>query len=269
MAIINIASYKFVALSALENLQKALQDECQRLHIMGTIFLGEEGINLILAGEREDIDAFIHFITAYDAFSDMQFKESVSVERPFRRMRVRLKKEIVSMRLDGADPRQQTGTHLPVQTFKQWLDEGRDITLIDTRNDYEVALGTFENAIDFDIKEFNQFPKAIADSQFDREKIMVMFCTGGIRCEKASIAAFNAGYKNVYQVQDGILKYFEECGGAHYNGDCFVFDRRTAITPDLQETGLTQCPRCDHFISPEEQNHPKYAAWQRCQYCPD
>lgn len=269
MAIINIASYKFVALDELDVLREQLLTKCEERNLMGTILLGHEGINLILAGERADIDAFTTFLTSYAAFADMAFKESESKEKPFRRMRVRLKQEIVTMRVEGADPTVQTGKHLPVKTFKQWLDEGRDITLIDTRNDYEVQLGSFDNAIDFSIHEFNQFPKAIADSSLDRKKTMVMFCTGGIRCEKASIAALDAGFTDVYQVQDGILKYFEDCGGEHYHGDCFVFDRRCAITPELKETGLTQCPRCDHFIPLEEQQHPKYQAWQRCQYCSD
>jgi len=265
--IVNIAAYKFVRLENLESLQSELLAQCQNWSLFGTILLGAEGINLILAGEREGIDAFIAMMNADSHFQGMDFKESLSEQAPFRRMRVRLKKEIVTMKADDLEL-EHRGKHLPAKQLKQWLDEGRRFTFLDTRNDYEVAIGTFVGAEHFDIKVFSEFPEKVQQMQADREQPMVMFCTGGIRCEKASVAALQAGFKEVYQLEGGILKYFEEVGAAHYQGDCFVFDQRTAITPEFKETGLTQCPRCDHFIKPEEQNHPAYIAWKRCQYCP-
>lgn len=265
--IVNLAAYKFVNLNELETLQAELLEQCEAWQLQGTILIAHEGINLILAGERAGVDQFMAMMNADPRFVGMDFKESYSEKAPFRRMRVRIKQEIVTMKIPGVAPLQLTGKHLPAKTLKQWLDEGRDFTFLDTRNDYEVEIGTFEKAEHFDIKIFSEFPEKVAEMTADRDKPMVMFCTGGIRCEKASVAALQAGFKEVYQLQGGILKYFEEVGGEHYKGDCFVFDRRTAITPEFKETGLTQCPRCDHFINPEEQNHPKYEAWNRCQYC--
>tara|TARA_R110000868_G_scaffold392875_1_gene663691 strand:- start:7541 stop:8383 length:843 start_codon:yes stop_codon:yes gene_type:complete len=269
-SIVNLAAYKFVDLAEAQliELQQQLLAEAERLQIKGTILLGGEGINLIIAGERDDIDHFTTYMKNLKPFADITFKESLSEERPFRRMRVRLKQEIVTMRVPGVSPDDGGRHYLDAKQLKQWLDEGRDFTFLDTRNDYEVEIGTFDKAIDLDIEEFNEFPEKVKQLEADREKPMVMFCTGGIRCEKASVAAEQAGFKEVYQLHDGILKYFEECGGEHYRGDCFVFDRRAAITPELKETGITQCPRCDTFIQPEDQDHPKYVAWNRCQYCP-
>ncbi len=266
--IVNIAAYKFVDLTDLETLRVRLLEQCEAWDLQGTILLGAEGINLIMAGDRQGIDSFIVMMNADERFKGMDYKESLSSKRPFRRMRVRLKQEIVTMKVPGAAPKQQTGQHLPAKELKKWLDEGKDFTFLDTRNAYEVELGSFEKAEYFDIDVFSEFPEKVKQMPADRDKPMVMFCTGGIRCEKASIAAMNAGFKEVYQLDGGILKYFEEVGGEHYRGDCFVFDQRTAITPEFKETGLTQCPRCNHFITEAEQNHPDYIAWDRCQYCP-
>jgi UPF0176 protein len=266
--IINIAAYKFVELDNLETLQNEMLQNCLAWQLKGTILLGTEGINLILAGERDGIDNFVAMMNADVRFQGMDFKESFSEKRPFRRMRVRLKKEIVTMKVEGVQPKNRTGKRISATELKQWLDEGRDFTFLDTRNGYEVKIGTFEKANYFDIAVFSEFPEQVQNMQADHDKPMVMFCTGGIRCEKASVAALDAGFKEVYQLEGGILKYFEEVGGEHYHGDCFVFDQRTAITPEFKETGLTQCPCCNHFITPADQQHPDYIAWKRCQYCP-
>lgn len=267
-SVVNLAAYKFVTLKDLESLQAQLLEQCNGWGLKGTILLAEEGINLILAGTREGTDQFIAMMNVDADFSGMDFKQSLSEKMPFRKMRVRIKAEIVTMRVEGVSPQHKTGKHLSAKELKQWLDEGRDFTFLDTRNEYEVEIGTFEKAATLPLQIFSEFPEQVKTLTADRSKPMVMFCTGGIRCEKASVAALDAGFQEVYQLDGGILKYFEECGGAHYRGDCFVFDQRTAITPEFTETGLTQCPRCNHFITPAEQVHPAYVAWNRCQYCP-
>ncbi len=263
----NIAAYKFVDLNDLETLQAHLTQVCQELNLKGTILLATEGLNLMLAGPVAAIDNFLHTLTCDQRFADIEVKRSESIEAPFRRMRVRIKNEIVNMRMDNVRPLEKTGQRLSAMELKQWLDEKRDFIFLDTRNDYEIEIGKFAAAEHLSINMFNQFPEAVKQMPVDREKPMVMYCTGGIRCEKASVAALEAGFKEVYQLEGGILKYFEECGDEHYEGNCFIFDQRTAVTPQLAETGLVQCPRCDHFIQPEEQNHPDYVAFKRCQYC--
>ena len=265
--IVNIASYKFIELTQLEQLQKQLLEKSDALSVKGTIVLSKEGINLMLAGGQTAIDQFIGFLTSDERFTDMPFKKSFSDTVPFRRMRVRLKKEIVTMKKPDADPNQLSSCYISPETLKQWLDEKKDITLLDTRNHYEVALGSFEGTEHLSINYFSEFPEAVKQADFDKEKTVVMFCTGGIRCEKASLEMQHQGYKNVYQLDGGILNYFQQCGSTHYQGDCFVFDQRTALDSDLNETGIKQCPHCDRFIQVEEQNHPGFIAWKRCQYC--
>ena len=269
MNIVNIAAYKFVNLTELDALQQQLLDVCLDLNIKGTILLSEEGINLILAGVANSIDTFITHLTNDTRFVDIDFKKSPSEKHPFRRMRVRLKEEIVTMKVPGVAPEKHTGKRISAQQLKQWLDENKEFNFIDTRNDYEIELGTFNKAVDFDIKKFSDYPEVIKQSTLDRSKPTVTFCTGGIRCEKATVATMDAGFEDVYQLDGGILKYFEECGSDHYHGNCFVFDQRTSITSQFAETGLTQCPRCNHFITADEQGHPDYIAWKRCQYCPN
>ena len=151
--------------------------------------------------------------------------------------------------------------------MKKWLDEERDILLLDTRNDYELRIGTFEKAVDLDIKTFRQFPAAIEKLNIDKDKTVVMFCTGGIRCEKASVVMENQGWNNVYQLEGGVLNYFEEVGGEHWNGDCFVFDQRVALNSELMETGIEMCFICREPLSEEEQKSEEYKIMEYCPYC--
>lgn len=240
MSVVNISCYKFVSLNDREALKADLTARCLEFGLKGTILLAPEGINVFLAGSRAAIDAIVAHLRADPRFADLQPKESLSAERPFKRMRVRLKKEIITMKHPLIRPEAGRAPSVAAATLKQWLDrgaddEGRPVVMLDTRNDYEVAAGTFENAVDYDIGIFSEFPPRLAEHRADYAgKTVVSFCTGGIRCEKAAIHMKEIGIEHVYQLEGGILKYFEEVGGAHYQGDCFVFDDREVLSADLQ-----------------------------------
>ena len=240
MSVVNISCYKFVTLTDREALKAALTARCLELDLKGTILLAPEGINVFLAGSRGAIDAIVADLRADPRFADLQPKESLSAEPPFKRMRVRLKKEIITMKHPLIRPEAGRAPSVAAATLKLWLDrgmddEGRPVVMLDTRNDYEVAAGTFDNAVDYAIGVFSEFPPRLERHLADYAgKTVVSFCTGGIRCEKAAIHMKEIGIERVYQLEGGILKYFEEVGGAHYHGDCFVFDEREAVSADLQ-----------------------------------
>jgi UPF0176 protein len=240
VTVVNISCYKFVTLTDREALKADLTARCLERDLKGTILLAPEGINVFLAGSRDAIDAIVGYLRADPRFADLQPKESLSDEPPFRKMRVRLKKEIITMKHPLIRPEAGRAPSVAAATLKQWLDRGvddagRPVVMLDTRNDYEVAAGTFENAVDFNIGLFSDFPPLLAERRDDYAgKTVVSFCTGGIRCEKAAIHMKSIGIEHVYQLEGGILKYFEEVGGAHYRGDCFVFDERETLSADLQ-----------------------------------
>ncbi len=240
MHVVNISCYKFITLTDREALKAALAQRCQALDLKGTILLAPEGINVFLAGSREAIDEMVAWLRADPRFADLRPKESLSASAPFKKLRVRLKKEIITMKMPLIRPEEGRAPSVAAATLKQWLDrgcddEGRPVVMLDTRNDYEVAAGTFEDAVDFDIGCFSEFPPRLARHRDDfAGKTVVSFCTGGIRCEKAAIHMQAVGIERTYQLEGGILKYFEEVGGAHYRGDCFVFDQREALSADLQ-----------------------------------
>lgn len=234
-AIINISAYKFIQLDKLPTLKAHFLAHGQRLNIKGTILLAAEGINLMLSAPRQVMDEFLAILRADARFADIIPKESVSAQPVFARFKVRIKKEIISMGDPTVTPQTKTAEHLNPKIFKQWLDEGRDITVLDTRNDYEVSAGTFDKAIDLNIENFRDFPQACSQlEQLNKDKPVVMFCTGGVRCEKAALPVMQLGFKSVYQLDGGIIKYFELCGGAHYQGHCFVFDERELVDTQLQ-----------------------------------
>ena len=195
-------------------------------------------------------------------------KLSWSEDQPFNRMLVKAKREIITMRRPDVDPARAPAPRLAPETLKQWLDEGREVLLLDTRNQFEVALGTFRNAIDLKLASFSDLPQAAAaiDERW-KTRPVVTFCTGGIRCEKAAPLLVKEGYGEVYQLDGGILKYFEHCGGAHYQGECFVFDKRVALGPDLEPTGTAQCYACQAVLSLAEQASPDYAYGLHCPHC--
>ncbi len=183
-------------------------------------------------------------------------------------MLVKIKKEIIAFGVAGIDPANHPTPKLPARTLKQWLDEGRPVTLLDTRNDYEVRMGTFRGAVAARVRHFREFPGAVPRLRTElKEQPIVMFCTGGIRCEKAGPFMERAGFKNVHQLDGGILKYFEECGGAHYDGECFVFDRRVGVDPELRETKSVLCFHCQSPLTESEQSNPRYVPDISCPHC--
>jgi UPF0176 protein len=264
----NIAAYKFAPLSELKELRARLLALAKRLGLKGTILLSPEGINLFVAGGTNAIEELLRQLRSVSGLEELQVKTSETGQQPFNRMLVRIKKEIIAFGVEGIDPAKRTSPKLSPGTLKQWLDEGRPVTLLDTRNDYEVKLGTFKGALPIGIENFRDFPDAVRrlpDAM--KEQPIVMFCTGGIRCEKAGPFMEREGFKNIFQLEGGILKYFEECGGAHYDGECFVFDQRVGVDPTLHETESTQCFKCLTPLTAHEQSDPRYAAGKSCPYC--
>ena len=266
--IINISAYKFVDLDRLQERKASLLPFCRQLGLRGTILLSTEGINLFVAGDRRQIDQFMAHIHSFPEFADLKAKESPSDYQPFSRMLVRIKKEIISMGVESIRPRVKTSPKLQAKQLKAWLDEGRPVTLYDVRNDYEYEVGTFKNAIPAGIDSFRDFPEATSRLPDEtKQQPLVMFCTGGIRCEKAGPLMEEQGFEEIYQLDGGILKYFEECGGAHWDGDCFVFDKRVAVSPDLEESDFEQCYGCQAVLSVEDQQSPHYQPPHACPYC--
>ena len=264
----NVAGYRFVDLPDRDKLREPFRQICNENGLKGTILLSFEGINFFLAGPQSSIDQYLHFLEEDSRFSAIPLKYSYTEYQPFNRMNVRLKKEIISLGLDHIKPAERTGEEITPTEFKQWLDEGREVAIIDTRNDYEIRLGTFENAFDLNIKSFRAFPKAVEslpDSMKDTP--VVMFCTGGIRCEKASVVMMDAGFSNVKQLKGGILGYFEEVGGEHWDGDCFVFDHRVALSAELEQADVVQCFACRQPLTVEEQESPDYVIEVSCPHC--
>ncbi len=266
--IVNIAGYRFTPLPDFAERRAAYRERCLALGLKGTILLSPEGINVMLAGEAEAVEAIKTHLRAEPGLADLEFKQSLSRAQPFDRLLVKLKKEIISFGVAQIDPARSTGPALPAAEFKRWLDEGRDITILDTRNDYEVRLGTFKGAKHLDIQSFRDFPAAVR--QLDatlKGKPLVMFCTGGVRCEKASPYLLDQGFKEVYQLEGGILKYFEECGGAHWEGECFVFDQRVGLDARLEATGALICEACQEAVTAEQQQTPDFIPAVCCPHC--
>ncbi|NMK47118.1 sulfurtransferase [Achromobacter sp. Bel] len=238
-SVVNIAAYKFVSLDALPDLRAHLLARASDAALKGTILLAEEGINLFLAGSAEGIDAFLQTLRADARFADLEVKFSHSKGVPFRKLLVKIKREIIRMDHPTIRPEAGRAPGVDAQTLARWLaqgmdDAGRPVVMLDTRNAFEVDEGTFKDAIDWRIDRFTQFPAAVKAHRAELEgKTVVSFCTGGIRCEKAAIYMNEAGIQNVYQLDGGILKYFEETGGPGYEGKCFVFDERHSLDPGL------------------------------------
>ncbi|MEC7436731.1 MAG: rhodanese-like domain-containing protein, partial [Candidatus Thermoplasmatota archaeon] len=230
---VNIAGYRFIDLSDRDELRAPFLEICLELELKGTVLLSPNGINFFVAGTHEAIEQYVSFLEEDERFQGISLHISYSEYQPFKRMLVRLKNEIISLGMDEIKPAERKGQYIQPKEFKKWLDEGKEVMILDTRNDYELRVGTFENAIDLDIKSFREFPEATKKLEQDKTTPVVMFCTGGIRCEKASVVMENQGWENVYQIKGGILGYFKECGGAHWNGDCFVFDKRVSVNSEL------------------------------------
>lgn len=261
MTFLNTAAYQFVTLTDLNARKDHYLALGRSLNIKGTILLGKEGINIMLAGQKEAILAFETTLRDDTVFGPWQFKHSTSIRLPFRRFLVKIKPEIIATGRSEINPQQQTGAHMPPSQLRQWLDEGRDFLLLDTRNNYEIEFGAFAKAVHLQIEHFRDFASALTTLPSNaKEKPVVMYCTGGIRCEKASAMMQNQGFKEVYQLDGGILNYFEQCGGEHYQKNCYVFDDRVAITPQLTETNIQQCQNCHQPVIPisteDNDSHP-------------
>ncbi len=267
-AVINIAAYKFAALTELKSLRERLTALCKEWGLRGTILLSTEGVNLFVAGGRSEVETLLAELRAIPGLETLQVKFSQSDTQPFRRMLVKIKKEIISFGIEGVDPVGKPSPKLTPKELQRWLDEGRPITLLDTRNDYEVKLGTFRNARTVGIDQFREFPAAVAQlPEAMKQQPIVMFCTGGIRCEKAGPFMEMQGFEQIFQLEGGILKYFEECGAAHYDGECFVFDDRVGLNPGLDESDSVQCYACQSPLTAEDQADPRYVLLKSCPYC--
>jgi RluA family pseudouridine synthase len=268
LPIVNIAAYRFAALDELPALRAGLLEFCRSRQLRGTILLSSEGINLFVAGSAAGIDALLAHLRSIPGLAQLEAKYSHTSHQPFRRMLVRIKREIIAFGVPGIEPARRTSPKLAPRQLKAWLDEGRPLTLLDTRNDYEVKLGTFENAVAAGVDHFRDFPAAVARLPEElKEQTIVMFCTGGIRCEKAGPYMESQGFRHVLQLDGGILKYFEECGGAHYRGECFVFDQRVGVDPALRESDAAQCFNCLSPLTAAEQRDPRYVAGSSCPWC--
>ncbi len=270
MKILNIAAYKFVEVpeADLPWIKERLRSSAIRQGLKGSVLLSTEGINMFLAGMPERINLFWTEVKRIGYYSDIIRKESLSDHQPFTRMLVKIKDEIIAMGKGEIDPSTADEARISPSELKRWLDEGKDFTLLDTRNDYEINLGTFEKAEHLDIPSFKQFPEAVKKMpEAVKEKPVVIFCTGGIRCEKAAPWMLENGFQEVYQLDGGILKYFEEQEDAHYDGGCFVFDQRVSLDGKLQVTGLQQCVRCLAPVTPEEQASPDFVLNKHCPHC--
>lgn len=267
-SIINISSYKFAQLRELKPKREQLLSRCRELELKGTILLSEEGINLFLAGKPESIDAILREIREIPGLEQLTAKFSESDHQPFSRMLVKIKKEIIAFGVSDLKYEEFNHQKLAPKELKKWFDEGRDFLLLDTRNDYEIKLGTFKGAVDLSLKTFRQFPAVSRNLPEDwKKKPIVTFCTGGIRCEKAGPFLEKIGFEQIYQIDGGILKYFEECGGANYDGDCFVFDHRVGLDPSLHETDVAKCFACQSPLMPADMEDPRYQFGKSCPFC--
>ena len=266
--IVNIAGYRFVDLDDRDELRQPFRYICEKLKLKGTILLSKNGINFFLAGEQDSIDSYLEFLESDKRFRGISLKISYTDYQPFRRMLVRLKKEIIALGIDEIRPVELTGENIKPIEFKKILDNNEEVIILDTRNEYETRVGLFENAIDLNLSTFKDFPEAILELPEDyKKKQIVMYCTGGIRCEKASVVMMKAGFENVKQLEGGVLGYFEETDGSHWKGDCFVFDQRVAVDTNLNETEYSMCFACREPLTKEQRISPDYMLDIYCPYC--
>jgi len=267
--IVVAALYKFAKLPDFRDLRPSLQAFCDQHGIKGTLLLAQEGINGTVAGNRTSIDALLAHLRADPRLAALEHKESFTDSMPFYRMKVRLKKEIVTMGVSGIDPNEKVGTYVTPEEWNALLNDP-DVVLVDTRNDYEVDIGTFRGAVDPRIKTFREFPEYVKQHMDPgKQRKVAMFCTGGIRCEKATAYMLEQGFEQVYHLQGGILKYLEKIPEAQslWQGECFVFDQRVAVGHGLQVGEHDQCRSCRHPLSAEDRASPHYEEGIACPHC--
>jgi UPF0176 protein len=268
-AVVIAALYHFAPLPDFQALRERLLARCRELDIRGTLLLAEEGINGTISGTRESIDAILAHIRADTRLAALEHKESFSDRHPFRRLKVKLKKEIVTLGVPGVDPNRVVGTYVEPEDWNALISDP-EVVLIDTRNDYEVAIGTFANAVDPRTRSFREFPQYVREN-FDPQKHrkVAMFCTGGIRCEKASSFMRAEGFAEVFHLRGGILKYLERVKPEEslWRGECFVFDHRVGVTHGLGEGSAEMCFGCGHPVTPAEREQPGYEEGVSCPHC--
>ena len=266
--VLNIAGYKFERLDDFEDLVPEFQSICVELELKGSVYLSPNGVNFSLAGNKEAIEKYLHFLEQDKRFLDIPLKKTYSENQPFRRMKVRPKKEIISLGRDDINPRELTGDYVTPQELYAMYDNNEDVIILDTRNEYETRVGLFENAVDLQLDTFRDFPDAIEQLPAEyKDKQIIMYCTGGIRCEKASAVMIKAGFSDVKQLEGGVLDYFIKTDGKYWNGDCFVFDERVALDTDLNETEYIYCYICREPLSAEEKASPDFKINEYCPYC--
>ena len=265
------ALYHFVALDNYKDLRQPLLNMMLKNNVKGTLLLASEGINGTIAGSRKSIDNVLQWIRSDERLKDVRQKESYDDVMPFYRTRVKLKKEIVTMGVEGINPNHTVGTYIKPEDWNALISDP-EVTLIDTRNDYEVSIGTFKNAINPKTDTFRQFPKYIKENcNPEKHKKVAMFCTGGIRCEKSTAYLKEQGYEEVYHLQGGILKYLEMISEADslWEGECFVFDNRVSVNHDLEKGSYDQCNACRLPITEDDKQSVHYQQGVSCPYCFD
>jgi UPF0176 protein len=263
------AFYKFTPLENIENLQQEILGLCKESELLGTILLAHEGINGTVAGPAGDIDRLFAYLSRYSGLEGLDKKISYCNRNPFYRMKVRLKKEIVTLGVDGIDPGRDVGEYIPPESWNDLISQS-DVRLIDTRNDYEVGLGTFVGAENPETQSFRDFPAWVeANLDTGKDQRVAMFCTGGIRCEKSTALLKELGYKNVYHLEGGILNYLEKVPGDEslWQGDCFVFDNRVTVDHDLNEGRYELCPACRMPLCEEDRQSSKFEKNVSCPKC--
>lgn len=265
------ALYKFALLEDYQALRQPLLDTLQANAVHGTLLLAREGINGTVAGSREGIDALKAWLASDERFEGIDYKESFVDIQPFKRTKVKLKKEIVTMGVDGIDPKRIVGTYVEPQDWNE-LISAPDVVLVDTRNQYEVEIGTFQNAVNPATDTFREFPEYVRRNLDPaRHKKVAMFCTGGIRCEKSTAYLKEQGFEEVYHLKGGILKYLEEVPEAQslWRGECFVFDDRVTVNHRLERGGYDQCHACRRPITEDDKTRPEYQQGVSCHQCID
>lgn len=268
MSVVVAALYKFVTLDDFHELREPLLQHCINAGVKGSLLLAHEGINGTIAGSREGIASVLAYLQSDARLADIDHKESLDDAQPFLRMKVKLKKEIVTMGVDGIDPNRVVGTYVEARDWNTLISDP-EVLVIDTRNDYEVELGTFENALNPNLKTFREFPEYT--EQFDpaKHKKVAMFCTGGIRCEKASAFMLQQGFDEVYHLKGGILKYLEEIPAEQslWHGECFVFDNRVTVDHALQKGAYELCHACGWGVRADDKQSPLYEDGVSCPRC--
>lgn len=268
-AIVIAALYHFAALPDYRELREPLLARCRELDIRGTLLLAEEGINGTVSGSRVAIEALLAGLRADARLAALEHKESFSDQHPFRRLKIKLKKEIVTLGVPGVDPNRLVGSYVEPEDWNALISDP-EVVVIDTRNDYEVAIGTFRHAVDPATRSFREFPQFVRE-HFDpaRHRKVAMFCTGGIRCEKASSFMRAEGFPEVYHLKGGILKYLERVRpeDSLWQGECFVFDHRVGVTHGLAEGQAAMCYGCGHPVTPVERESADYEEGVSCPHC--